>query len=106
MSNMLSNIVTAALDQARDLLVVGSIGEHEDLLSQIRQTSADAIIVQARQPGPAETFGPLLYSFPALTVVALEPTGGGFIHQLRPYSIRIAEFSADLLKSVLRTGSS
>jgi hypothetical protein len=103
-SSMFSNIVTAALAQAHDLVVVGNIGEHDDLFSQIRQTSADAIIVQGRQPGAAESFAPLLRSFPALTVVAIDPTGSGFVHQLRPYSVHVAEFSADVLQSVLRTG--
>jgi hypothetical protein len=103
-SNMLSNIVTAALAQAHDLVVVSNIGEHEDLASHIRLTSADAVVVQAREPGGVERFAPLLRSFPALTVVAIDPTGSGFVYQLRPYSIRVAEFSADVLQSVLRTG--
>jgi len=105
MSNMLSNIVTAALAQVRDFVVVGNIREHEDLSSQIRKTSADAIIVQARQPGTAESFVPLLRSFPALIVVEIGPSGSGFVHQLHPRSIRITELSADALQSVLRIGS-
>ena len=103
-SSMFSNIVTAALVEARDIVVVGHIGEHEDLVSQIRLTGADAVVVQAREPGGVERFAPLLRSFPALTVVAIDPTGSGFVYQLRPYSIRVAEFSADVLQSVLRTG--
>ena len=102
---MLSNIVTAALAQVRDFVVVGNIREHEDLSSQIRKTSADAIIVQARQPGTAESFVPLLRSFPALIVVEIGPSGSGFVHQLHPRSIRITELSADALQSVLRIGS-
>ena len=106
MSNMLSSIITAALAQAHDFVVVGNIDEHEDLFYQIRQTSADAVIVQSHEPGAAESFVPLLRSFPTLTVVTIESDSNvGFLHQLRPHSTRLPELSADLLKSVLRTGS-
>jgi DNA-binding NarL/FixJ family response regulator len=105
MSNMLSSIITAALAQAHDFVVVGNIGEHEDLFSQIRQTSADAVIVQTHGPGAAEPFVPLLRSFPTLKVMAIESDCSvGFLHQLRPHSTRFPELSADVLQSVLRTG--
>lgn len=107
MSNMLSSIITASLAQAHNFVVVGNIDEHEDLFYQIRQTSADAVIVQTHEPGAAESFVPLLRSFPTLTVVAIESDSSvGFLHQLRPHCTRLPELSADLLKSVLRTGSS
>jgi hypothetical protein len=105
MSNMLSHIVTAALAHAHDFVVVGNIGEHEDLFSQIRQTSADVVIVHSRQSGGSESFLPLLHSFPALTIVAIDPAGSGFAHQLRPHSVRIAELSVEALQSVLRADS-
>jgi hypothetical protein len=105
MSNMLADIVTAALVQAHDFTVVGNIGEDQDLFSQIHQTGAGAVIVQARASRNIEPFLPLLHTFPALTVVAIGTTGSGYAHRLRPYTIRIAELSADSLKLLLRTGS-
>jgi hypothetical protein len=105
MSNMLCNIITAALAQAPDIVVAGNVGECEDIASEVRLNTADAVIVQVREPGTAEDFAILLRSFPALKIIAIDYTGVGFVHQLRPYSIRIAELSADVLQSVLRTGS-
>jgi hypothetical protein len=103
MSNMLSSIVTAALAQAPDLIVAGDIGDDEDLTAQISLTSADALIIQSTQPGAAEHFVPLLRSFPALKIVAIDSASStGFVHLLRPYSIRLPELSADALQSVLR----
>lgn len=107
MSNMRSNIITAALAQAPGIVVAGHVGEGQDLAFEIRMTRADAVIVQVRQPGTAEDFAILLRTFPALKVVAIDRTGSsGFVHQLRPYSTRLAELSADVLQSVLCTGSS
>jgi hypothetical protein len=106
MSNMLSNIITAALAHAPDIVVAGNVGEYEDIASEVRLNTADAVIVQVRQPSAAEDFVILLRSFPALKIVAIDRTGSGFVHQLRPYSVRIAELSAELLQSVLRTDSS
>jgi hypothetical protein len=103
MSNMLSDIVTAALVHAHDFVVVGNIGEREDLLSQIRQTRADVVIVQSLQSGAPESFLPMLHVFPTLTIVAIGPTGSGLAHQLRLHSVRIAELSVETLQSVLRT---
>jgi hypothetical protein len=103
MSNMLSNIITAALAHVPDIVVVGNVGDGEDLASEIRFTNADALILQSSQPDAVENFAPLLRSFPALKVVAIDGTGtSGFFHQLRPYSTRLAQLSADVLQSVLR----
>jgi hypothetical protein len=104
MSNMLSSIVTTAITQMPDIIVAGRVGENEDLALKIGLTGADAVIVQTNRPGAAESFAPLLRGSPALKVVAID--GGcssGFLHQLRPHSIRLPELSADLLQSVLRT---
>jgi len=106
MSNMLSNIVTAALAQAPDILVAGHVADDGDLAFQIRLTGADAVIVHSSNPGAAANFKTLLHSFPALKVVAIDITGsGGFLHELRPYSIRFAEVSAGALLSALRAPS-
>jgi hypothetical protein len=106
MSNMLSNIVTAALAQAPDIAVVGKVATYGDLAPQIRSTPVDAVIVHASHPGAAATFIELLHAFPLLKVVAIDPTGStGFLHQLRPYSTRVAEVSVDGLLTALRAPS-
>jgi hypothetical protein len=106
MSNMLSEIVTATLAQAPDIVVAGDVAYDEDLGLQIRATAAGAIIVQTTHPGTAATFIRLLHNFPALKVVAINASGSvGFLHQLRPYSLRFAEVSADMLLAALRAPS-
>jgi DNA-binding NarL/FixJ family response regulator len=102
MSNMLSSIITAALAQAPDLVVVGQIGDEEDLTTQISLTNADAVITQSGRPGAIERFVPLLRRFPELKVVAIHGASNkGFVHQLRPCSTRLSELSADVLQAVL-----
>jgi hypothetical protein len=103
MSNMLSSIITAALAQAPDLVVAGQIGYDEDLTTQISLTNAYAVITQSSTPAAIERFVPLLRRFPELKVVAIHGTSSsGFVHQLRPYSTRLPELSADVLQAVLR----
>jgi hypothetical protein len=85
---------------------VGRIADDGDLESEIRLTSADAVIVHTNHPSAAAAFIPLLHTFPALKVVAIDTTGrGGFLHQLRLYSIGLADVSADVLLSALRAPS-
>jgi hypothetical protein len=104
MSNMLSAIITAAITHAADIVVAGRVGDDEDLATKIGLSGADALIMQTDRPDVAESFAPLLSSFPALKVMAINgDCSRGFLHQLRPQSIRLPEISADLLQSVLRT---
>lgn len=103
MSNMLSSIITAALAQAPDLVVAGQIGDDEDLTAQISLTKADAVITQSSTPEAIERFVPLLRRFPELKVVAIHSaSNSGFVHQVRPYSTRLPELSAEVLQAVLR----
>ena len=100
---MLSNIVMAALAQEPDVVVVGGVSADKDLATQVGLARADAVILQTNRPGAAANFTDLLHAFPVLKVVAIDPTGRrGFLHQLRPYSIRVAEVSVDALLSALR----
>ena len=106
-SNLLSNIVTAALSGAPDIVVAGSISNVTDLASEIRSTRADAVIVQAKSPSAAADFTELLYAFPALKVVAFDSVGNrGALYQLRPYSQRFTGVSVDTLLSALRAPNS
>ena len=102
MSNMLSDILTGVLASAADIIVAENAEQGEDLVAEIRASRVDAVILQSAQPGTIESFVSLLRSFPALKVVAIDTTGrSGFVHQLRPYSVHIAQLSADVLQSVL-----
>ena len=103
---MLVSIVTAALAQASDMVFAGQIGERDDLVSEIRLKRADRVMLQATQPGNIDEFVPLLQEFPKLKVVAITSDGSsGFLHELRPFSMRLTELSADVLQSALRAGS-
>jgi hypothetical protein len=106
MSNMLSNIITGALAQAPDIVVTGQVGKDADLAAEVRGVSADGVIVQTSQPEAGEVFAPLLRIFPALRVLAIDAAGrNGFVHELRLFSIPVAELSADVLQSALRARS-
>jgi hypothetical protein len=103
MSNMLFDIVTAAIAQAPDITVAGQVGENEDLAAKVDLVGVDAVIVQSDRPDSAEIFASLLRRCPALKVIAIRSDcSSGSLHQLRPYSIRLPELSADLLQSALR----
>jgi DNA-binding NarL/FixJ family response regulator len=105
MSNMLTSIISAALEQSPDVIIAGSCSEHDDLALQIRVTQADAVLMQVAEPGNAVRFRALLLSFPTLKVVAIASDGKrGFLHELRPRSTRIVELSAASLQAALRPG--
>jgi hypothetical protein len=99
---MLSDIVTAALAPLPDMIVAGRVADSRDLAAEIKLMSAEAVIAQVSEPNKAESFLPLLHSFPELKVVAIDSAGKeGFIHQLRPRSSRLAELSAEILVAAL-----
>src|SRR5262249_32059027 len=103
MSNMLSDILAGVLAQTPDIVVAGNIRDGDDLAAEIHSAGADALILQSSQPATAESLAPLLRTFPALKVVAIDAAGeSGFVHYLRPYSVRVSQLSADVLQSVLR----
>ncbi len=100
---MLVNVVTAVLAQIPDMIVAGSIRDGDDIASQIRVTRSDVVMIQATQPGNADAFLSLLREFPTLKVVAV--AGGaseGFLHELRPHSMRLPDLSAEVLQTALR----
>ena len=103
MSNMLSSIVTAALSQEPDIIITGQIPASDDLASEIQGANADVLIVQMDPPSATDIFLPLLGSFPNLVVMAINSgCTGGFVHRLRPCSLRVPEISAGVLKTILR----
>jgi hypothetical protein len=105
MSNMLTSIVTAALEQSPGIIIAGSAGERDDLAVQIRLMQADALLIQVPEPSDAPRFHPLLLGFPRLKVVAITSDGKrGFLHELRPRSTGIRELSTETLEAALRPG--
>lgn len=106
MSNMLASLITGVLTQLRPMIVVGRADEGDDLISKIRLTHADVVIMQSSDPGHTDDFEPLLRGFPELKVVAISGDGSsGFLHELRPYSLPLPELSAEVLLTALRFGS-
>ncbi len=105
MSNMLASLITGALGQFPPMIIVGHAQEGDDLISEIRSTHADAVIMQSHDPSHADDFEPLLRVVPVLKVVAITSDGSsGFVHELRPYSLPLPELSAEPLLTALRDG--
>ena len=102
MSNMLSNIITAALEQSPEMTIAGITSECDDLTASIRLAEADAVIMQTAEPGAGLGYRNLLLSFPMLKVIAIASNGkGGFVHELRPWSAQLVELSAATLVAAL-----
>lgn len=100
---MLSEIVSAALEQAPDISIAGVSARSEDLADQVRATQVQAVVTQVAEAGDAGRFRPLLASFPTLKIIAITSDGkGGFLHEMRPWSTRLAELSAAALLAALR----
>jgi hypothetical protein len=105
MSNMLTSIVSAALEQSSALSSPGRAGERDDLAVQIRLMQADAVLIRATR---AERLLALSSSAARLfeKIVAITSDGNhGFLHELRPRSSRIMELSA-AMRAALRSGPS
>src|SRR5262245_21355173 len=106
MSNMLVGVITGALARFPDMVVAGRAATAHDLASKVKSTQADAVMMQSADPDCVADFEPLLRGFPALRVVAIAADGNsGFLHELRPFSLPLPELSAEVLSSVLRSGS-
>ena len=102
LSNMLSDIVTAALATLPEITMVGRITGAGDLAGEIRLMKADAVIAQSSEPANSGPFLPLLRSFPELKLVAIDSAGvAGFLHQLRPSLLHLTELSAEVLYTAL-----
>jgi hypothetical protein len=103
MSNMLTSIVTAALEQSPEVVIAGIVGEHDDLADRVAATQADGVVLQVAQPEDFETFRPLMLKFPVLKVIGITGDGkNGFLHELHPRSTRLGELSAGTLLAALR----
>jgi len=105
MSTMLTGIVTAALEQSLDITIAGVASESNDLAAQVGSAQADAVVIQVSEPSESGRFRPLLLSFPALKVIAITSDGtGGFLHEMRPWSMQLVELSAATLLAALQAG--
>jgi DNA-binding NarL/FixJ family response regulator len=88
MSRMLSDIIRAALAEAPGITIAGNVRLPADIALEVRLANADAVIMEISEPSVSTNFSPLLQSFPALKVVAIDSTSRtGYVHQLCPCSI-------------------
>lgn len=105
MSNLLATIVTGALAAFPDMVVAGRVDGENELNVQIRSARADVVMMPALEPDRAADFEPLLREFAMLKVVAIGVGGErGCLHELRVYSLPLAELSADALNAALHAG--
>jgi hypothetical protein len=106
MSNLLATIVTGALAPFPDMIVVGRVDGEAELAAQIRSAQADVVMMTASEPDRAADFEALLREFPMLKVVAIRAGGDrGCLHELRVYSLPLAELSAEGLNTALHAVS-
>jgi hypothetical protein len=99
-SNLLVTIISGALAPFPDLIVAGRVDRQEELGAQIRSTQADGVIMAAADPDQSADFEALLRNFPMLKVVAIRIDGSkGCLHELRVYSLPLAELSAEVLNA-------
>jgi DNA-binding NarL/FixJ family response regulator len=102
-SQMLTNIIAAALQQSPDMVVAGVANERSSLTRRIRATRAEAVIMQVVEPGDFEHFRPLLLSFPRLKVIGITGDGqSAFVHELHPHSMQLTELSTATLLAALQ----
>jgi DNA-binding NarL/FixJ family response regulator len=105
MSPMLTEIVSAALEQAPDITIASVASERNDLVAQVRSAQADAVVIQVAEPGETGRFRPLLLSFPILKVIAITEDGKlGCLHEMRPWSTQLVELSAATLLAAQQVG--
>jgi hypothetical protein len=103
MPNMLASIITAALQQFPDIVIVGVADKHASFARRIRMTRAEAVIMPAPEPGDFEYFRPLLLMFPTLRIIGIKGDGErAFVHELHPRSTPLAELSAASLLAALQ----
>jgi DNA-binding NarL/FixJ family response regulator len=104
MSNMLVSIITAALQQSTDIVIVGAVSERVSLTRRIRATRAEAVIMQVAEPDDFDHFRPLLLNFPTLKIIGIKGDGkSAFVHELYPRSTQFVELSAATLLAALQT---
>lgn len=103
---MLSTIVTAVIAQLPGGVVAGRVAGAGELEAGIRSTGSDVVVMQHDTPGDPAGFVPLLRQFPELRVVAITADGhSGYLHELRPSQIHLAELSATALDVALRAAA-
>jgi DNA-binding NarL/FixJ family response regulator len=103
MSNMLTSIITAALQQVPDIVIAGVANERTDLSHHIRANRAESVIMQMADPGSFELIRPLLLSFPTLKIIGITGDGqNAFVHELYPRSTQLVELSAATLLAALQ----
>ena len=79
------------------------VGEHGgDLLGSMRDTGADALIVQADSCDEEEIRG-VLAELPAARVLAIAPNGdSGSLYELRPHRVHLGDLSPQAVVDAIR----
>jgi hypothetical protein len=105
MPNMLTGIITAALQQSPDVAIAAVVNERKSLSRQIRASRAEAVIMQIAEPGNFEHVRSLLLSFPTLKIIGIRSDGeSAFLHELHSRSTQLVELSAATLLAALQPG--
>jgi hypothetical protein len=100
---MLLDILGHVVASERDMVIAGQVADDENLLSAVRRTRADVILVRQAVEDERRKYASLLFARPKLRIVAIARDGStGLLYELRPQRIALGRLSADALRRALR----
>jgi DNA-binding NarL/FixJ family response regulator len=104
-SRMLQSLITAILVQEPDIVVAGSVAEHEDLTMAIDAARADVVIVSGQTPEAASSYDDTLRNHPHIRLLMITAVGDdGYLYALRPTLTPIPDLSVATLLAAIRAG--
>jgi chemotaxis response regulator CheB len=96
--NLLMQIISTVLSASPGLITVGRADDADTLAAQVRQVTADVVIIPDGLVSPHA----LLRECPAIRIISLDHDGSGAIlYHLQVQAVRLKELSAELLNAVL-----
>ena len=103
MPNMLIDILSHIVASERDMVIVGSAKNHENLLTVAQRTRAGVVLVEQTAEDERQKYAFLLLRRPWTKVVAIAGDGRpGLIYKLCLHRIPIGEMSVDTLRKAIR----
>lgn len=109
MPRMLHEIVHRSVDECDDMLVVGSLHEHDEgvLVQQVEETEPEVVVIGADHPDVLAKRCPALLENRAMTKLLAVADDGGetFLYELRPARTPLGELSPTALLAAIRSAA-